>query len=159
MHQKDFNVNLYNENSLVHKTLAYSYSIYFLAFLGSAYLDLAFPIKLFSSAIMAPLGAILLIWATFLIFWAQKTSRRLDTHNLTKESFCHGPYCFTRSPTHCGLLFLLLGFGFIANAFFIILFTIATFFVSKLFFLKKQERLLEAKYGAPYLEYKKSVRF
>ena len=105
------------------------------------------------------MGFIFLIFGTFLVFWAQKTSRHLNIENITKETFCHGPYRYTRSPTHWGLFLLMLGFGMIANAFFIVLFSIISFLITKLVFLKKEEKVLAAKYGTPYLEYKKSVKF
>ena len=100
-----------------------------------------------------------MIFATFLIFWAQKTARNLDKDNLTKESFRKGPYAFTRGPTHLGIFLLIISFGFMANTIFVIFFTIVAFFVTKLVFLKEQEMLLEEKYGEPYREYKKIVKF
>jgi protein-S-isoprenylcysteine O-methyltransferase Ste14 len=47
----------------------------------------------------------------------------------------------------------------LVNSFFVVLFALIAFFVSRLFFIKKEEQLLEKKYGAPYLEYKKTVKF
>ena len=106
-----------------------------------------------------PTGAFLLVLGTILILWAQNTSRHLNTENATKETFCHGPYRFTRTPTNFGLFFLVLGFGIVANALFVILSSLVSFFIAKFVFLKKEEQLLAEKYGAPYLEYKKSVKF
>ena len=143
----------------VHKILAHSYSVYFIFFLISVCLDFVFNFKFFNNFIAIPSGFIFLLFGTFLVFWAQKTSRHLDVENVTKETFCHGPYRYTRSPTHWGLFLLMLGFGMIANAFFIVLFSIISFLITKLVFLKKEEKVLAAKYGTPYLEYKKSVKF
>jgi protein-S-isoprenylcysteine O-methyltransferase Ste14 len=78
---------------------------------------------------------------------------------VTKETFCRGPYCYTRSPTHFGLFLLIIGFGFVLNAFFVVLFTFFCFLITKITFVKKQEKLLEEKYGTAYTEYKKSVKF
>ncbi|HEY4493837.1 MAG TPA: methyltransferase [Candidatus Paceibacterota bacterium] len=146
----------------VHNVLAHSYFAYFLAFLVSLFLDFLFPIKIFSQAALSPVGVVFLAGATFLILWAQKTSRNFEEakkNAISKETFCKGPYCYTRSPTHWGLFMLMLGFGIIANAFFVLMFTVISFFVSKMIFLREEERILAEKYGAPYLEYKKSVRF
>lgn len=143
----------------VHRVLAHSYSMYFVLFLVGVTLDLIFKFKIFTSSIMVPVGIILLMLASFLILWAQKTSRNLKTENMSKETFCKGPYCYTRSPTHWGLFFLMLGFGIIANAVFVILSTLISFIIAKFIFIEKQETILEQKYGTPYLEYKKSVRF
>lgn len=143
----------------VHKVLAHSYATYFLFFLVGVYLDLVFKLKIFTDSIMAPLGTVLLVLAAFLILWAQKTSRNLKKDGISKETFCRGPYCYTRSPTHWGLFFLMLGFGIMANAVFVILFTVLAFFITKFIFLNKEEAILAEKYGFPYLEYKKLVKF
>ena len=142
----------------VHRILAHSYSVYFLLFLIGVLLDIVFQFKIFESNILVPTGAALLIFATLLILWAQRTSRDLKISNLSKETFCRGPYCYTRSPTHWGLFLLMLGFGIIANAFFVVLFTIIAFFLTRFTFLKKEEQALAETYGSPYLEYKKSVK-
>ena len=77
---------------------------------------------------------------------------------MTKETFCQGPYCYTRTPTHWGLFFLVLGFGILVNAFFVVVTTIVSFIVSKFIFLRRGEAILAKKYGTPYLEYKKQVK-
>ncbi len=146
---------------VIHRTLAYSYFAYFIVLVFGVLLDCFFPVRVFHTDIMVAIGFILLILSTLLIIWAQKTSRELlhkEKDDVTQEHFCRGPYCYTRTPTHWGLLFLALGFGFIANAFFVIVLTIISFLLSKLTFIKKQERLLEEKFGTPYIEYKKSVK-
>ena len=149
----------YLQKQSVHKILAYSYSMYFILFLVGVVLDLILKIKIFTSPIVVPIGAIFLIFGSILILWAQHTSKNLKVENITKETFCHGPYCYTRTPTNFGLFFLILGFGIIANAFFVILFTLISFIIAKFVFLDKEEKVLAAKYGTPYLEYKKLVKF
>jgi protein-S-isoprenylcysteine O-methyltransferase Ste14 len=143
----------------VHKILAHSYSIYFLFFLIGVCLNLIFNFKVFNNSFMAPIGILFLISGTLLIFWAQKTSRNLKKDNVSKETFCHGPYYFTRTPTNFGLFFLVLGFGLIINAFFVTLFAFISFVIAKFTFLNKEEKILALKYGTPYLEYKKMVKF
>ena len=151
------NKNLHKPS--VHKILAHSYSMYFVLFLVGVTLDLVFRFKFFSSSMILSVGSILLIFGSILILWAQYTSRNLKKENVTKETFCHGPYCYTRTPTNFGLFFLILGFGMITNAFFVILFSVISFIIAKFIFLDKQEKVLAEKYGTPYLEYKKSVKF
>ena len=151
--------NKHIHKETVHEVLAHSYSIYFILLLVGVYLDFIFQFKIFSDSIMIPIGAGILILSSALILWAQKTTRNLQKDIISKETFCHGPYCYTRSPTHWGLFFLMLGFGIIMNAFFVILFTLVAFIISKFVFLKKEEKILTEKYGTPYLEYKKSVKF
>ena len=143
----------------IHAVLAHSYFFFFFAFIFGLILDSLFPLRVFKSVGQMPLGGILIIFGTVLVLWAQHTSRHLEKGNITKETFCHGPYCFTRSPTHWGLFLLMLGFGIIANAFFVIIFTIFSLFITKAVFLRKEEEILVEKYGRPYQEYQKSVHF
>lgn len=146
------------QNAKVHKILAHSYSIYLAAFLVGMLLDFLYPQRIFSDSIMVKVGTIILGFSTALIFWAQHTSRNLEIANLTKESFCKGPYRCSRTPTHWGLFFLMLGFGILVNNIFTIGFSCIAFLVTKFVFIKQQEDVLAEKYGEPYLEYKKSVR-
>ncbi len=142
----------------VHRVLAHSYIFYLILFLVGVALDLAFKPKIFSNPNIAIIGGVFLVLASALIFWAQSTSRNLDVKNVSKETFCKGPYCYTRTPTHWGLFILMLGFGILTNALFVIITTLISFFVTKTVFLRKQENMLEYKYGAPYAEYRRSVR-
>ena len=143
----------------VHRILANSYSVSFLFFLAGVLLDLLFKLKFLNFSFMVPTGIVLIFLASLLILWAQKTSRNLKKENLSKESFNKGPYAFTRSPTHWGLFFLMFGFGIMNSAVFIVTLSIISFIFTKFIYLKKEEIILEKKYGAPYLEYKKLVRF
>ena len=145
----------------VHHTLAHSYSVYFVLFLVGVVLDIIFDFKIFHDVVMVPVGFFFLILATILIIWAQKTGRdfRQICQELTAEHFCRGPYCYTRIPTQWGLFILLLGFGIITNSFFVIIFTILAFFISKFVFMGKHERILAEKYGQAYIEYMRKVKF
>ncbi len=147
-----------NKVKSVHHILVHSYGMYFALFLIGVALDIALKLKIFATSVMVPTGLGLLSLATLIIFWAQKTSRNLNKENITKETFCKGPYCYVRSPTHWGLFLLMLGFGVIANAIFVILTTLISFLVSRFVFLNQEEIILEKKYGEPYLEYKKQVK-
>jgi protein-S-isoprenylcysteine O-methyltransferase Ste14 len=151
-----------NKNShknKVHKVLAHSYLVYFILFLAGVCLDLIFKFKIYTNPIWTSLGILFLTLGTLLIIWAQRTSRNLKKDIINRETFCRGPYCYTRNPTHWGLLFLILGFGIITNAPFVIFSAFVSFVVAKFIFLKKQEEILALKYGSPYLEYKKLVKF
>ena len=155
--EKEAGVSIHKDK--VHHILAHSYMFYFIAFLFSLILDFIFPLKILDQSVAIPLGTILLLFSAWLVFWAQKSSHKLEKENITKETFCRGPYCYTRSPTHLGLFLMILGFGFLTNSFFITFFAILSFITTKFTFLNKQEKILTEKYGAPYAEYKKSVRF
>ena len=143
----------------IHEILIHSYFIYFILFLIGICLDILFKFRLFSSSLMTSVGASILILGSILILWAQRTSQNLNLENISKDTFLKGPYRYSRSPTHWGLLFLMFGFGLMINEPFVILSTIISFIISKFIFLNKQEMLLADKYGTHYLEYKESVKF
>lgn len=143
----------------IHKVLAYSYLVYFISFFVGLLLDFIFPSYFFNKNILVFIGTLFLIFGTLLIFWAQRSSLNLSKDNLTKESFSHGPYFYTRSPTHFGIFLLMLGFGIMSSGFFVVIFSVIAFLITKFIFLKKEEDLLVQKYGTPYLEYKNKVKF
>jgi protein-S-isoprenylcysteine O-methyltransferase Ste14 len=103
----------------------------------------------------------MLIVSSLIIYWAQFTSSNYKKR-IGKESsrshFEHGPYKYLRSPTHFGLFIMTLGFSLIINSLFSVLFTFIAYLISKFFFLKKEEEILEGKYGEAYTEYKKKVK-
>ena len=146
----------------IHAILAQSYSFYFLVFIFGMLLDFVFPNNFLKQFNLISLGFVLMVLGSILVLWAQRASsifKKLHKDDIKIKSFKYGPYRFTRNPTHFGLTFLMIGFGLLANAIFIIIFTIIYFFLGKLFFIKKEEKILEHKYGDTYLQYKKQVKF
>jgi protein-S-isoprenylcysteine O-methyltransferase Ste14 len=102
-----------------------------------------------------------MIISSVLIYWAQSSSANYKTKTEkigSKSYFERGPYKYTRHPTHLGLLILTVGFGLIINSPFSIIFSFIAYLLSIFIFLKKEERLLERKYGETYLNYKKKTR-
>ena len=96
-----------------------------------------------------------------IIYWAQATSSNYKKRIIkdeTRSPFGLGPYRFLRSPTHFGLFILTFGFGLVINSLYSVIFTIIAYFITKLFFLKKEEKILEKKYGQVYIDYKKKVK-
>jgi len=149
--------NIYKNK--VHKILARSYSVYLLFFLIGVSLNSVFNFQVFASSVVVPIGFIFLALGTILIVWAQNTSRNLKKETLTKETFAKGPYRFTSTPTNFGLFFLMLGFGMVANSFFVMVCSCVAFVIARFVFLVQEEKVLAEKYGIPYLEYKKMVKF
>lgn len=157
--EEDFVIESKNEHKdKVHGILAHSYSVYFAFFLMGILFDFWFEVKITDINSIKNIGIFFVIFASLLILWAQKTSRNLKKESLSKDSFSKGPYAYTRSPTHWGLFFLMLGFGIMTEAIFVILFALISLLVSRIVYLKKQEEILEKKYGFPYIEYKKNVK-
>lgn len=143
----------------IHKILAHSHAMQFVLFLFGVFLDFVFKIRVFANFSLVGAGVSILIFGSILIFWAQYTSHHLSKENITKESFRKGPYRYIKNPTNFGIFFMMLGFGLIANSFFIILFSIVSSLIAKFVYLDKEAKILIAKYGAPYLEYRKSIKF
>lgn len=142
----------------VHTVLAHSYAFHFCIFLLASLIDFIIPLKLLDYSSGA-IGLSLMFLGTVLIFWAQSSSKKLSKENMTSETFSKGPYRYMRSPTNLGIFLAFLGFGVLINSFFISAFSFFSFFTARMTFIKKQEKILEEKYGAPYLEYKKKIRF
>ncbi len=146
----------------VHSILAYSYSVYFVAFLVGVGLYFLVPSDP-ATETMGIIGMIILGLGTLLVFLAQSTSRASRPHrtegSLTEKEFARGPYAHTRSPTHLGLALLILAFAFFANSIVIGLVALLAYVITRFHFIKKEEALLEAKYGDAYRTYKAQVRW
>jgi len=144
----------------VHGSLAFSYIIYFIALLIGIMVSMMFPVRLFHASLMGTVGFLLIFIASILIIWAQlSTAPIFKRTEITIDHFYKGPYKYTRSPTHFGLFLAMLGFGFISNAFFVIIFAFIAYLITRFTFLKKQEEGLEKNFGEPYLKYKDKVQF
>ena len=143
----------------VHHVLAHSYLFYFVLFLFALLVNFVFPVKLFSSFNGSYFSMSPLILGTLIILWAQMSSHKLQKENMTIETFLGGPYRYTRIPTHLGLFLLMVGLGLAVNSLFIFLFAFVFLVITKLTFIRKEENILTEKYGEPYLEYKKIVKF
>lgn len=150
---------------LVHIVLAQSYLVYLVAIVVGFALDIVKPIP-FSFPALMPLGMLCIMFGTFLVIWAQKAAHKSEkarndsaTEKICRDHFCVGPYVFTRSPTQYGLSFMALGLAFVYGSFFMVIFTGIAFLLGRFVFIRKQEFHLERKYGDPYVEYKKHVKF
>ncbi len=153
-----------NKSFLVHIVLAHSYLVYFASLLFGLAIDVYWPIRIDIPGLEI-LGTLLIFAGPLLIFWAQNTSHKMAVKQIcSREGVCvddfyKGPYTFTRSPTHLGIFLMVIGFGFIMCSISIILTTTIAFILTRYVFVKKEERILEDKYGEPYRLYKTRVKF
>jgi protein-S-isoprenylcysteine O-methyltransferase Ste14 len=144
-----------------HFILVHSYIIFLFAVVFGVLFDLLLKKKIFSEDIYQYAGFFMLIVSSPLIYWAQATSSNYKEKagkDSSRSHFEYGPYKYLRSPTHFGLFIMTLGLSLIINSLFSVIFTFVAYFISKLFFLKKEEKILEGKYGEVYTEYKKKVK-
>lgn len=155
------------EKELIHRkgethfVLVHSYIIFLFAVVLGVLFDLLLKQKIFTNDIYQYTGFLMLIIGSIIIYWAQSTSSNYKekAHKNNSEShFEQGPYKYLRSPTHFGLFIMTLGLSLIINSLFSFIFTIIAYIISKFFFLKKEEEILEGKYGEVYSEYKKKVK-
>lgn len=146
---------------MVHVILSHSYSIFLIAIILGAIFHVFFPINLMPEPVGPYVGFVMIMLGSALIYWAQSTTRctteNRHTERRSESDFEQGPYKYTRNPTHIGLTVMTLGLAVIFNSFFTVLFIILASLITKIFFLKKEEAILEQKYGDTYCEYKKKV--
>jgi protein-S-isoprenylcysteine O-methyltransferase Ste14 len=145
---------------MVHLILSHSYSVFMMAVVFGLILDVFIPFYIFNDVIYQYIGAGMIIFGSIIIYWAQSSSNRSQeqTEKGEARNFEAGPYKYSRNPTHIGLSIMTLGLAFVLNSVFSLLLTLVASLITKLIFLKKEESLLEKKYGEPYLNYKKKVR-
>ena len=134
--------------------------LYFVALITGILLNFIYPVRLFDRPAFTLIGIVLALIAPFVIAWAQSSSIRFRANKeaVSVSDFRIGPYRYTRHPTYFGVTLLMLGFGFIMHGFFIILLTGVAFLATYFHYRIKEERLLLARYGETYAEYKKKVR-
>ena len=151
-----------NPLNLIHVVLGHSYLVYFFSILIGLGLQIWYPYQ-FSHRGVEGLGLILIIVGPLLMYWAQHTTDK--TAKLRGEwvndwkIFYRGPYTLTRSPTHLGLFFLVLGFSAIINSLWLLMFSTFAFLITRCIFIRKEESLLVKKYTDAYTTYQKKVRF
>ena len=145
---------------IVHFVLLHSYLIYFFAVIIGVIFDIFTPIKFFSNPIYQKLGVFMILIGTVLIYWAQSSSglsKKDNKENITTKSFQNGPYKYFLSPTHLGLFTMTLGLGVVLNSIISVLTVLVAHILAKTIFFKKQEKILERKYGKAYTDYKKNL--
>jgi protein-S-isoprenylcysteine O-methyltransferase Ste14 len=69
-----------------------------------------------------------------------------------------GPWRYTRNPLYLSLALAQLGIGVATNSVWIVLLVVPVLIVIRYAVIAREERYLEAKFGAPYRDYKASVR-
>lgn len=154
------NIDKGDSGKMVHYVLSHSYMIYMGAIVLGMVTDSFVKFNLFKLPHFIYIGVLCMALGTLLVYWAQKTSS-CSKKKMEKEGgerdFARGPYKYSRNPTHIGLSILTLGFGFMVGSISIVIFMVVAFLVTKFIFLRKEENLLEEKYGQIYCEYKSKV--
>jgi protein-S-isoprenylcysteine O-methyltransferase Ste14 len=76
----------------------------------------------------------------------------------TTALLIRGPYRFTRNPMYLAWELVVIGVGLAANAPWVILMAAPPVWITRRLVIGKEERYLETKFGAQYLDYKARVR-
>ena len=147
--------------SRVHYILSHSYSVYLFAVVLGVIFDTIIPIDPFGGDVYKYTGLSMVFIGSVLIYWAQSTSsttkKEMEIEGKVRD-FARGPYKYSRNPTHIGLAIMTLGLGFLSNSLFSVIFIVLAFVITKSIFIKKEEVILEEKYGQAYCDYKSKVR-
>jgi len=149
------------QNNKVHLILGHGYFVYLIVIILGIFSDFLLNMKIFSNDIYQYTGVFLLVGSSVIIYWAQKTSanyKQKVQENNEASLFEQGPYKYLRHPTYFCLFVMTIGFGLILNSLSIIVFAVIAYLITKIFFLRREEKTLEKKYGEVYLEYKKKVK-
>lgn len=121
-----------------------------------------FPSHMMRDEVSLPLGIALAVAAVSLLIWAGSVLKMAGTNvNPSQPALTivrHGPYRFTRNPMYLALCLLQVSLAFSLNDWICLLFVIPLALVLHYGVVLREERYLEAKFGAPYLALRRTVR-
>jgi protein-S-isoprenylcysteine O-methyltransferase Ste14 len=158
---KKINIEKSETVGIIHVILFHTYTVFFIAIVLGVFLGQVFKSNLLHSIAFQYLGVLMIILGSVLVYWAQSTTSIKKTGKNNDRDinfFLNGPYKYTRNPTNLGLTVMSVGLGFLLNSIFAVLLVIITYLISRFIFIKKQDSILEKRYGDAFLEYKKRVK-
>lgn len=107
-------------------------------------------------------GYVVIAAALGLMAWSLTGMLRAGTTpNPTRPTtalLTHGLYGFTRNPMYLAWELVVIGVGLAANAPWVILMALPAAFLTRRLVIDKEERYLETKFGAEFVDYKSRVR-
>jgi len=101
------------------------------------------------------LGFALMLWA---LGWFMRIKTTPTHWQPTTAIAFDGPYRFTRNPMYVGMMLVQGGIAFCANALWPLVTLIPVLLVIRKEVIAREEAYLEAKFGAPYRDFKDRVR-
>ena len=144
-------------SGFIHFILSHVYLSYLFIVIIGVILDLIFSTNIFEDERYQYIGLILMIFGTAVIYWAQATSGRIRKEQIKEDKsmeFNQGPYKVLHHPTYFGLSVTIIGLGLLINSFFTVCLIVVNFIANRFFFIKKEEGLLQNKYGEKFSKYK-----
>lgn len=107
-------------------------------------------------------GAALLVLGVLLMFLGIREFKRAGTdyhpHRPSTRIVTGGPFRFTRNPLYLSLTLIYAGLALALGSFWALVLLVPVLLVIRYGVIAREERYLEAKFGAEYLRYKSSVR-
>ena len=137
-----------------------------LIYLASIAMGLAFhwvwPRPLLSGVALGPLGGTLVVVSLLLLGSSVQRFRAAGTPVPAREPTTAivrtGPYRFSRNPIYLAFSLLQLGIAVWVNSWWLVATLAAAIAIVHYVVVPREERYLEARFGAAYLDYKASVR-
>jgi len=136
--------------------------IFTAGFAAGLILEWIMPVHLFSAPMCKITGGSVAAAAGLLTLWGSFTMRSAGTninpHRPTTVIVRNGPFRFSRNPLYISLIVLTLGGAIFYDVAWALVTLIPVFLIVRNYVVRREESYLEAKFGAPYLEYKAKVR-
>jgi protein-S-isoprenylcysteine O-methyltransferase Ste14 len=125
-------------------------------------LEFAWPTAFLPSAFTTPIGSALVVAAVMLFFYSVAKFRAAGTpvpgNRPTTTIVRTGAYGFSRNPIYVAFSLLQLGIAAWINSLWLIATLLAAIALMTTVVIPREERYLEKKFGAEYLDYKARVR-
>jgi len=136
--------------------------IYLAGLVVGLVLSAAVPAPFLARGAVSMIGAVLIAAALSLALWGARTMRRAGTSVRpdvpTTALVTTGPFGLSRNPLYASLTLLYAGIAIAARSLWALLLLIVVLAVMRRGVIGREERYLERKFGADYLQYKARVR-
>jgi protein-S-isoprenylcysteine O-methyltransferase Ste14 len=136
--------------------------VYLISLVSGAVIQLATPLPLLPAALAVSVGPLVVVVAIALFLYSTATFRAAGTpvpaRKPTTVIVRTGPYRLSRNPIYLAFSLLQLGIAIWVNSVWLLTTLVGAVALMHCVVIPKEERYLERKFGAQYLDYKASVR-
>ena len=136
--------------------------VYGAAIIAGLLLEFGWPLPFLSRPLAALLGSVLVVIGVVVFSYSIQTFRTAGTpvpgNKPTSVIVRTGPYRFSRNPIYLAFSLFQLGIASWVNSVWLIATLIAAVALMASVVIPREERYLERRFGADYLDYKRSVR-
>jgi protein-S-isoprenylcysteine O-methyltransferase Ste14 len=136
--------------------------VYLTSLVTGALIQLAKPLPFLPGALAIPLGASFVVIALALFSYSvakfQAAGTPVPARKPTTVIVRTGPYGFSRNPIYLAFSLLQLGIAIWVNSLWLLVTLVAAVTLIHCVVIPREEQYLERRFGAQYLDYKRSVR-